>query len=113
MAEKESRAKSAMSGGKKSGKKKDSKKSGKKVKEMHIRHAANGGYVIKHDMAHDAGEMPGPDEDQPHVAGDMDQLLSHVQDHMQPPQESEPQSPAPQPGASAPNPMAMMGGGGQ
>lgn len=102
---KESRAKSAMSGEKKS-KKKSKKKSGngKHVHKMTISHAHGGKYQIDHDY----GPENAPDE-MPHQAANMDELTQHVQDHMQPP-EQEPEQPQPaQPAAGSPTGGAVPG----
>lgn len=87
---------------KKSKSKKSHKKSHKKVKEMHIRHAANGGYIVKHDFANKPGdaEMAEPEE---HQVGDLDQLHDHLDEHMQQPGEEEAQAPpAPPAGGAGP-----------
>jgi hypothetical protein len=93
------RASSAMGGGKKKSKKK--KSSGKHVHEMHIRHAANGGYIVKHHFKPVAGGGGQPQEPEEHAIPDMPGLQDHVQDNMQqpPPQQAQPQpAPAAQPG---------------
>jgi hypothetical protein len=93
MAEKE-RVKSTMGGSKKAKKKSKGKK--KSVKEMHIRHAANGGYIVKHDLEKDSGGMP--QEAEEHQVGDMNELQDHVADHMA----EQPQAAQAQPAAAAP-----------
>jgi hypothetical protein len=90
------RAASAMGGKQKpkpkskSKSKPKSKKGGKHVHEMGIRHAANGGYIVKHSFKPSPGGAPQePEENQ---VPDMDALTQHVQDNMQPMAQ-----PAPQP----------------
>ena len=88
MAEKTERAAASMGGSKakkkpakkKSASKKPSagKPAGRKPTEMHIRHAANGGYIVKHDLKGPAGQM----DSEEHQLPDIDSLQSHVGDNM-------------------------------
>lgn len=76
---------SAMGGGKKSKSKPSKKKGGKHVHEMHIRHAHNGGYIVKHNFKPQPGAGGGmPQEPEEHQVPDMDTLQQHVGDNMQP-----------------------------
>lgn len=97
MAEKESRAKAVMSGGKKKSKKKSKSKGGKHhVHKMHIRHAANGGYIVEHEaLPSTDGSPQGPNPE--HALPDMESLQAHVGENMQPPQQQEEPQPQPQP----------------
>lgn len=63
---------SAVLGGKKSSKK-SAKKKAKKVAGMHVRKAANGGFITKHDDAPEGEE---------NALQDMAALQGHMQDHM-------------------------------
>lgn len=81
------RAGSAMSGKKKS--KSKGKKGGKHVHEMHIRHAASGGYIAKHHFKPGGGGAP--QEPEEHAIPDMDALQQHVGDNMQPQAQPQPQ----------------------
>jgi hypothetical protein len=63
---------SAVMGGKKSSKK-PAKKKAKKVAGMHVRKAANGGFITKHDDAPDGEE---------NALQDMAGLQQHMSDHM-------------------------------
>lgn len=91
------RAGSAMGGSKKKSKSKK-KKGGKHVHEMHIRHAASGGYIAKHHFKPQPGGSGMPEEPEEHAIPDMNALTQHVQDNMQPqPQpQQQPQQPPPQ-----------------
>jgi|SRR5580693_8034238 hypothetical protein len=97
------RVKSAMGGAKKHPKTPKSKKKSK-VHEMHIRHAANGGYIVKHDMEKSNADMPG-DNSEEHQIGDMAELQQHVGDNMQQPGQ-EAAAAAPAPAAAMPAPQA-------
>ena len=98
-------------GGKKkaAGKKKGGSK--KKVHTMHIRKAANEGYIATHDFEKpqggggDMGDMATPPSED-HVLPNIQALQDHVGDHMGP-QEEEPE-PQPQQGQAGPG--AAMGG---
>lgn len=101
MAEKNSRAKSAMGG---HGSKKS--KSTHKPHEVHVRRGHSGGFVVRHShKPSDTGEMP-PDEE--HVVPDMAALQQHMQDSMgdQPPA---PATPPPDPNAPAAGPAPQAG----
>lgn len=81
MIRKPDRVSSALGGKKKKKKKsKKSKGSGKKPHTMHIRRAANGGYIATHDFKGDAGS-PAP-ESEDHALGSIDELKDHVADNM-------------------------------
>jgi hypothetical protein len=68
----ESRAKSAMSGSRRSG----GKKSGKKPHEIRIRKGKSGGHIVTHHYQPDeTGTAPEPEE---HVMPDQASLLSHI-----------------------------------
>lgn len=71
--------------------KKEAPKVAKKVKEMHIRRAHNGGHIIKH-----MHEEPyaAPEHDEEHVTADNDGLVDHVMQHMGNPDSSEPEAEA-------------------
>jgi hypothetical protein len=98
--------------------KKDKKKGGdkkkgakKKVHVMHIRKAANEGYIATHDFEKpqgggDMGDMSTPPSED-HVLPNIAALQDHVGDHMGP-QEEEPEPPAQ--GLSGPGPGAAQGG---
>jgi hypothetical protein len=92
---KDDRISSAMGGKKSKPKPKTkNKKTGKHVHEMHIRHAASGGYIAKHHFKPQAGSGM-PEEPEEHAIPDMNALTQHVQDNMQPapqPQQQQPQS---------------------
>jgi hypothetical protein len=93
------RVSSAMGASKKKSKSKKSKGTKRHVHEMNIRHAANGGYIVKHSFkpsANDA-DVPEPEE---HAIGDMDQLQDHVGDNMMP-------QASPQPGPSQAPPQGV------
>lgn len=68
---------SEVLGGKKKskGKKSAKKKAPKQVKGMHVRKAANGGFISKHDA-------PEGEEGEEHALQDMAALQAHMQDHM-------------------------------
>ena len=87
-----SRAKSVLGGKKK-------KKSGK-VKEMHIRKAANGGFIARHDYhpsePDQAGQSVTPPSDEHAIPG-MDELQQHVSSNMSGPLQ-QPTQPTPMPG---------------
>lgn len=52
-----------------------------KVHSMHIRKAASGGYIVKHQ--HETPEPPEPPQpDQEHVVPDMEALHEHMDEHM-------------------------------
>lgn len=98
---------------KKAGEKKKGAK--KKVRAMHIRKAANEGYIATHDFEKpqggggdmgDMGDMATPPSED-HVLPNIQALQDHVGDHMGP-QEEEPE-PQPQQGPAGPG--AAMGGG--
>ena len=81
---KESRARAAMGGSKKSSSKSKSKHH--KVHKMHISHAANGGYIAEHEMSDPSeGSGPGgsgmPDMEQ-HIVP-QGGLAQHVAENMQ------------------------------
>ena len=97
--EKKSRAKSVMSSSKpkKAKTKKSAKKTHKPVHKLHIRHAANGGYISESEFPPQAeGAQPTPNEE--HALPDMAALQQHVSDHMQQPQQEE--QPQPQAGSA-------------
>lgn len=90
MAEKQSRGEHVLAGDKKktkkSGKKKSDKK-GKKAHRIHIRKAANGGFIAEnHYKAEAGGQMPEMEE---HSIPDLDQLHQHIDEHMSPDEEQE------------------------
>lgn len=74
MAEKSSRAKSAMGG------KKSSSKSGKKPHSMHVRRGHSGGFVVTHHHMPDESGIGMPDEE--HVVPDMQSLHDHMDSSM-------------------------------
>ena len=93
MAEKSSRAKSAMSGG---SKRKSGKKSGHKPHSIHVRRGKSGGYIAEHHYKSDSPDQMAPEPEE-HVLPDIQSLQDHMADHMgdQPPQEAAPSAPAP------------------
>lgn len=78
---------SAMGGSKSKSKGSKGKKGGKHVHEMHIRHAANGGYIARHDFKQQPGAQQQPQEPEEHALPDMNSLSQHVQDNMVPMQQ--------------------------
>src|SRR5271170_1775267 len=74
---KEAKVKKAL--GKEDGGKK--KGEGKRhVREMHLRRAANGGYIARHDMEPgEDGEMP---QSEDHILPDMAAVHDHMDEHM-------------------------------
>jgi len=121
MAEKETdKVKSAMGAGKKEKKekkepekkdKKSKKKGGKRVKEMHVRRGASGGYIAKHDFERPTDASQPMPESEEHILPDMEALHDHMDEHMGEEQQEaagggEPQAPASQ-GAPAPEPAGM------
>lgn len=104
------RIKSAMAGEKKSSGKKSGKskpKSGKKPSEVRIRHSENGGYIMKHSFKNSPGEQP--EEDKEYHANGMDDLQSHIAEHLDGGPEGADAQPSGSPSAA---PAAAMGGGG-
>lgn len=87
-----SRAAKAMSSGDKKAdhKKKSDKKKKRKVHRMELRHAANGGYIATHHYKSDGGPEPMP-EPEDHALMDIDQLHSHMDEHMSPEEEAAPE----------------------
>ena len=91
-----SRVKAVLGGKSHKGKK-------KKLKGMHVRHAASGGYIAKHEPEMDPAAA-GPQDSPEHIVPDMEALKSHMEEHMGQPGEGggeEPAAPAPAPGAAA------------
>lgn len=82
-----------------------SKPKGKhKLTGMHLKHAANGGYIAKHEVQHEDGQ-PGPGNGKEHIHPDMEALLAAVQQHMQ--QGGGDNEQAEPPGAEEPEPAAQ------
>jgi hypothetical protein len=62
----------------------------RKVKDMHIRRAASGGYIAKH--PNDQGSLMHEDPDLHHALPDMGALQAHMQDHMGDDEKAEPEA---------------------
>jgi len=106
---KESRAKAAM-GGKKSSSKSKSKSKAHKVHKMHIRHAANGGYIAEHEAPPSPDGMGMGEPNEEHALPDINALTQHVADHMGPAAGGTAAPPTPPAGATPP-PQPTGGGG--
>lgn len=89
--------------------KKAKKKGGKRVKEMHVRRGASGGYIAKHDFERPTDAMAQMPESEEHILPDMNALHDHMDEHMGEEQQeaaggAEPAAPAAPQGAPAPEP---------
>lgn len=65
---------------KKSSKKSKSKKGGKKPHRLHVRGAANGGYIVEHEFKNKP-EEPNPQENEEHQIASLDDLKEHIGEH--------------------------------
>jgi hypothetical protein len=70
-------------GGPRKKKAKSKRKGGRHVHEMRIRHAANGGYIVRHEFRPRPGEIA--QEPEEHAVPDLAALQDHVGEHMETP----------------------------
>src|SRR5919109_3795710 len=83
-------AEAALSGGQ------PRKPKGKAKSEMHVRHADNGGYIVKHHHMHPDG-TPGPQHGKETIHPDLKSVYAHMDKHMgQGSTEAEPGAPEPE-----------------